>query len=227
MTGAALPRAPDDGAGTLLVWGAGGHGRVVAELARLAGFAVAGYADRNAEKVGSVIDSEGANVLTTEDRLPAWLGEAEARALALGVGDNRARLERSRRFDPAELPPLLHPAATMSPSATLEPGAVMFAGAVANSGSSIGWAAIVNTAAVIEHDVVLGAGVHVSPGAVIAGGAVVEEGTWVGANATVLPGVRIGAWSIVGAGAVVLRDVEPGATVVGNPARVIRGGRNG
>lgn len=52
-------------------------------------------------------------------------------------------------------------------------------------------------------------------------GAIIENGAIIGANATLLPGVRIGARALVGAGAVVTKDVPPGAVVVGNPARVI------
>ena len=48
---------------------------------------------------------------------------------------------------------------------------------------------------------------------------VVEAGASIGSGATILGGVRIGRGALVGAGAVVTRDVEPGATVVGNPAR--------
>lgn len=50
------------------------------------------------------------------------------------------------------------------------------------------------------------------------GGAVVERDARIGANVTVLPGVRIGAGALVGAGSVVTRDVEPGTVVAGNPA---------
>jgi acetyltransferase-like isoleucine patch superfamily enzyme len=52
-------------------------------------------------------------------------------------------------------------------------------------------------------------------------GADVGENAKIGANATLLPGVRIGAFAIVGAGAVVVKDVEPGTVVVGNPARMV------
>jgi acetyltransferase-like isoleucine patch superfamily enzyme len=50
----------------------------------------------------------------------------------------------------------------------------------------------------------------------------IETRAKIGANATILPGVRIGAGALVGAGAVVTVDVPPGAVVVGNPARVIK-----
>lgn len=50
----------------------------------------------------------------------------------------------------------------------------------------------------------------------------IEAGAIVSANATLLPGVRIGRKALIGAGAVVTRDVEPGAVVVGNPGRVLK-----
>ena len=53
-------------------------------------------------------------------------------------------------------------------------------------------------------------------------GPIIGKGAKIGANATLLPGVRIGAYALVGAGAVVVRDVPAGAVVVGNPARLTR-----
>jgi len=52
----------------------------------------------------------------------------------------------------------------------------------------------------------------------------IEKGASIGGGATLLPGVRVGAGAMVGAGAVVTQDVAPGATVVGNPARVVTSG---
>ncbi len=49
----------------------------------------------------------------------------------------------------------------------------------------------------------------------------IESDVWIGANASILPGVRVGSGSVVGAGAVVTRDIPPGKVVVGVPARVI------
>ena len=53
-------------------------------------------------------------------------------------------------------------------------------------------------------------------------GVVVEDDCWIGANATLLAGVRVGRGAVVAAGAVVTRDVPPGAVVAGVPARVLR-----
>ena len=54
-------------------------------------------------------------------------------------------------------------------------------------------------------------------------GPTLARGAKIGANATLLPGVRIGEDALVGAGAVVTRDVPPRAVVAGNPAQVIKG----
>ena len=62
----------------------------------------------------------------------------------------------------------------------------------------------------------------IGSGATILCGVTIGEGALVGAGATVLPGIEIGWGAVVGAGAVVTRDVEPGAVVAGNPARVLR-----
>jgi maltose O-acetyltransferase len=51
---------------------------------------------------------------------------------------------------------------------------------------------------------------------------VIEDDVWIGSNAVVMPGVRLGCGSVVGAGAVVTQDVPPFAIVVGVPARIIK-----
>jgi sugar O-acyltransferase (sialic acid O-acetyltransferase NeuD family) len=205
-----------------LVWGSGGHGRVVADLARSNGHVVAGYADVNRERAGFVVDALGGRVLGDDAFLEGWMAEDDARILVLGVGANEPRLAMSRRFADGRIPALVHPTAAIAEPVTIGAGSVVLASAVMNASAQIGRGVIINSAAVIEHDVIVGDGVHVSPGAVLTGACRVEEGAWVGANATVLPGVRIGSRAVVGAGAVVLEDVPDGSTVVGNPARVIR-----
>ena len=207
-----------------LIWGGGGHGKVVADLIRTAGGEVAGFIDRDAAKVGKVVEPGGATVLHEEEafvRLVTGRADAADHRFALGIGDNRLRLAVMERVGPERFSALVHPTATLSPSCSVEAGAVVFAKAVVNAASAIGAGAIVNSGAIVEHDCEIGPGAHVSPAAVLTGGVRVGRRAWIGAGAVVLPGLRIGADALVGAGAVVTRDVPDGVKVVGNPAHVM------
>lgn len=210
----------------VLVWGGGGHGKVVADVVRATGREVVGFVDADPAKRGTVVEPGGARVLLSEDDLRERLETreglpADAAAVVPAVGDNAARHRGLAWLRDRAAPALVHPSAVVSPSARLGRGTVVMPGAVVNADARVDAGVIVNTGAVVEHDCVLGDASHVSPNATLGGAVVVGERAWVGAGAVVLPGVRIGADAVVGAGAVVLRDVPAGATVVGSPARVL------
>jgi sugar O-acyltransferase (sialic acid O-acetyltransferase NeuD family) len=210
----------------LLVWGAGGHGKVVADLVRALGHEVVGFVDADPDKLDRVAEPGGARVVLAEEELRRLLGDGAelpdgATAVVPAMGTNRTRLAALDVLGHRVAPGLVHPAATVSPSAELGPGTVVFAGAVVNAGARIGRGVIVNTGAVVEHDCQVGDAAHISPGAVLAGGVTIGPRGWVGAGAVVIEGRRIGSDVTVGAGAVVLRDVPDGQTVVGVPARAI------
>lgn len=206
-----------------VVWGAGGHGRVVADLVRACGCEVVGFVDADAAKVGT--DVSGIPVVMAEADLSELIGSGRplpegADAIALGIGDNVVREARLATIPSHRLPTLVHPSAVVSPSAIIGVGSVVLAGSIVNAGARIGSGVIVNTGGIVEHDCILGDGAHVSPGAVLAGGVRVEPRAWIGAGATIIPGVRVGADAVIGAGAAVTRDVPDACTVVGVPARV-------
>lgn len=211
-----------------LVWGAGGHGLVVGDLVRALGHELCGYVDADPRKLGSFVEPLGVPVNHVERELVSFLESGNVYpqgtdAFALGIGDNRQRQERLRSLEGLDAPVLVHPTAAVSPGAGVGRGSVVFALAVVNAGARVGDAVIVNSGAVVEHDCSLEDGVHVSPGAVLCGNVRVGERSWIGAGATVIHGVSIGPDAVVGAGSTVIDDVNPKTTVVGCPARPVKG----
>lgn len=84
---------------------------------------------------------------------------------------------------------------------------------------------LIQTLAVLGHDVVIGDGVTISAHAFIGGNAILENRCTIHPHAVVLPKVTVGEGAVVGAGTVVIKNVPPGATVFGVPAKVIVPGR--
>lgn len=201
---------------SVVVYGAGGHGRVVADVALAQGLEVLGFID---DQKAPGTEMDGLRVLGGRDELVA-----SGHRVALGIGDNEARERIAVWLDARGVPlvTVIHPSAVISRWASVGAGTVVFPGAVINTGAAIGRGAIVNTGAVIEHDCVLGDFAHISPNATLAGGVRVGCSAHVGAGACVLPGRTIGDRAIVGAGAVVNRDVPANTVVAGVPARVLR-----
>ncbi len=191
----------------LVVYGAGGHGRVVAEAARDAGFNVLGFIDDG--RTGTV---SGWPVLGGR----TWLLQHVV-MVAHGVGSNDFR-EKLQYID-RTFPAIIHPSAVVSTTAILGAGTVVLARAVINAGAVINRGAIINTGAVVEHDAVVGSFAHVASLAGLAGGAKIGQRVLVGSGATIMLGRTVGADSVVGAGAVVVHDVPDRVVVVGVPAK--------
>ena len=195
-----------------LVVGAGGHAKVVLATLRALGVPVAGLLDDSPAARGREV--LGAGVLGPSALLAEHAGPA-----VLAVGSNVARQRLAEAFAGAEWLVAVHPRAVVHESVRLGEGAVVFAGAVVQPDAVIGRHAVVNTGATVDHDCVLGDYAHVAPGVHLSGGVRVGEGGFLGVGACAAPGVTVGAWGVVGAGAAVVRDLPPGATSVGVPAR--------
>lgn len=213
----------DSDARPVLVLGAGGHGRVVVQALRSAGRIVAGFLDDDRARVGTQVD--GCGVLGTSEDAPRLVAEFGA-ALIVGIGDNAQRAKRQRGFEAGGLPltVAIDHSAVVAPEVEIGAGSVILPGAVVNTGSRLGAGCVVNTSASLDHDTVLGDYVHLSPGVITSGGVSVGGYAWLGAGAIVMPGLNVGERAVVGAGALVREDVEPGATVVGVPARPLEPG---
>jgi sugar O-acyltransferase (sialic acid O-acetyltransferase NeuD family) len=202
----------------IVVYGGGGHGRVVIDALRLAGrydpVAVLDPARSGAVDGVPVSDDDAAAALRAAG--------VEAAVIAAGsVGDPalRRRLYAKALSAGFTLPAIVHPRASVAATASLSPGCFVAAGAVVGPGARLGVCVIVNSNAVVDHDCALGDFVHVAPGAALSGDVVAGDDVHVGTGACVVQGLHIGAGSIVGAGAAVVADVPEGAVAVGVPAR--------
>lgn len=195
-----------------LVVGAGGHAKVVLATLRAMEVSVAGVLDDNRAAHGR--DVLGVRVVGPSDLLLDHDGPA-----VLAVGDNGARQRLAERFARVDWLTAVHPRAVVHASARLGAGTVVFAGAVVQPDVAAGRHVILNTGATVDHDCRVGDYAHVAPGAHLSGGVTVGEGGFVGVGSCAIPGVTVGDWAVVGAGAAVVRDLPPGSTSVGVPAR--------
>ena len=203
----------------LLIAGAGGHARVVADAALATGrFTQVSFLDDRCPEsatpspwpiIGRLSDL-GAICQDFDSFIPAF-GDARLRlellekALAVGI----------------DCESIVHPRATLSPYASVGVGSILCAGSIVAVGAAIGDGCIINTAATVDHDCSLGRGVNVCPGAHIAGSVAIGARTWLGIGAVAKQGIQIGADVVVGAGAVCVANIRDGVTVVGVPAREV------
>jgi sugar O-acyltransferase (sialic acid O-acetyltransferase NeuD family) len=170
---------------------------------------------------------EDVPILIGESGLDAWLdrrGGARGLFAAITIGGARGndRIELMYLLQARGLKPItvIHRTAFVATDAQVDEGCQIMAQAAVCTHVRLGSGVIVNTAASVDHDCIIGDGTHIAPGARLAGEVTVGERAFIGAGSIVLPRIHIGEGAIVGAGAVVTKNVQPGATVIGNPARL-------
>jgi len=197
----------------LLILGAGGHGKVVADIARKCGYEAIAFLDD--QKVGT--RWAGCPVVGGT----ADLAHYPDHELIVAVGNAAVRqslMERAEELGQT-LPVLIHPQAAVAEDVSLGAGTVVMAGAVINPGAVLGKGCIVNTCASVDHDCVLGDFVHVSVGAHVAGTVTVGSGTWIGVGSNVINNISICRDCMIGAGAVVVKPITESGVYMGVPAR--------
>ncbi len=202
----------------LIIVGASGHGRVVLDCARGAGFQPIGFIDRAIEP-GRFVN--GIPVLAPE---PEACAELRTRGAAwfIAVGDNRVREDLARRIAALTGRPaasVVHPRCTISTAATFGSGVFIGPGVILNTEVRVGHGAILNTACTVDHDGLIKEFAQISPGCHLAGNVTIGTRAFLGTGVAVIPGITIGDDAVVGAGAVVVEGIAPGVTAVGNPAR--------
>lgn len=198
----------------LLIIGAGGHGRVVADVAGRTG---------NYRSIAFLDDAPACEGLP----YPCLGGCGDAErflndhdvCVAIGNGAVRKRIMEKLEEKGAGFATVIAPEAVIGSNVRIGQGSVIMPGVIVNTGTSIGRGVILNTACSVDHDCVVGDYCHVAVGAHLCGTVQVEPLSWIGAGAVVINNVRICAECTLGAGAVVVKDILEPCTVVGCPAR--------
>lgn len=202
----------------LIIIGASGHGKVVAEIAeKLKRYENIYFIDDNP----SSINFHNYTVLGDSYRMEEFKENAD---FFVAIGDNeirRAKYEYLIR-ERYSIAIIIDPTALISRSAEINQGTVVMPGAIVNASTKIGVGCIINTRVIVDHDCIVEDFSHASPGAVIAGTVKIGELVWVGANATILNNVKINRNTIVGAGAVVLSDIKVSGVYVGVPIKRVK-----
>lgn len=199
----------------IVIFGSGGHGKVILDILRCSGENVAGFLDDDQEKNGREI--YGKKILGSMD----WCRGQDNVFLIPGIGNNEVR---RRIFEEAKdagvgIAGAVHPGAIVSSAVKLGEGVVIMPGAVVNIDTVIEDGVVINTGATVDHDCRLRKFCQIYPGAHLAGTVEVGEESYVGTGATVIQNKKIGSKTMIGAGAVVVADIEDNVTAVGIPAK--------
>lgn len=207
----------------ILIIGAGGHGKVIADILRARGTEPGGFVDADENLWGTQV--LGLPVLGGMNHLEKIAAQHHLRQAIVAIGDNRVRQEVAREVERAglKLATAIHPSSTISPTVRLGRGVVVCMGAAIAVQAQVGDLAIINTNATVDHECELGPAAHVCPNVSLAGRVKVAEGAFIGIGSSVVQCRSIGQWATIGAGAVVTTDIPARSTAVGVPARVIRG----
>lgn len=198
----------------LLIIGASGHGKVVADIA----------ISMNRWKLIAFLDEKDINlsldfnIIGKSTDAIRYINEWDI-FVAIGNNEIREEVQEELKVKGASLPVLIHPSAVIGKNVEFGEGTVVMPNVVINCCTKIGCGCIVNTGATVDHDNLIEDYVHISPGAHLAGTVKVGKGTWLGIGSIVSNNVSIISGCKIGAGAVVVKSIiEPG-TYVGIPAR--------
>jgi sugar O-acyltransferase (sialic acid O-acetyltransferase NeuD family) len=201
----------------LLIIGASGHGKVVADIAlKMNNWNSIKFIDDDK----SLKSSLGLDIVGTSVDINKFISEYD---VFVGVGNNIVRkniIEKLEKLG-ATIPVLIHPTAIIGKEVMVDSGTVVMAGTVINSSTSIGKGCIVNTGSTIDHDNIIEDYVHISPGAHLAGSVSIGEGTWIGVGSIISNNIIVCKNCTVGAGGVVVKNITEVGTYIGVPVKRI------
>lgn len=202
---------------TLVIIGAGGHGKVLADIAKLLDkWDSILFLDDNQENKSVA----GINVAGKLSNISVYKENADF-IVAIGNNKIREKIQFDLMTHNYSITTLIHPSAIIAQDVKIGLGSVIMAGSVINSSSSIGNGCIINTSSSVDHDSTIGDYVHLSPGVRVAGTVGIGRRSWLGIGSVVSNNINICPDCLIGAGAVVIQNIDISGKYVGLPASKI------
>lgn len=201
----------------IYIIGAGGHGHVVADIAKQNGYTEILFIDDRSDALKNY------RIVGSTSNIDEIHQEDPESDFFVAIGNNQVReqffnLLRSKNI---KQPILIHPTAVIDSTVMIKEGTAIMANAVINANTVIGNGCIINTAATIDHDCMLGNFVHISPGVHVAGTVRIGDKTWVGIGSSIINNINICSEVIIGGGTTVIDNISNSGKYVGTPARRI------
>jgi sugar O-acyltransferase (sialic acid O-acetyltransferase NeuD family) len=210
------------------IYGAGGLGREVLDLARAIN-AVFEQWDKivfiNDFKKDTYIND--AEVFTFEEFKNVFTNNNAKISIALGEPLVRHSLRKKLSENNYELQTLVHPTAFIGAGTQIKSGTIIQYGSFISCNVSVGINVLIQPNTSVGHDSVIGDDVVISPLVVISGTCIIGDRTYVAVSVPVKEKMSIGSDTIVGMGSVVLRDIPSSVVALGSPARVMRENTSG
>lgn len=194
----------------LIIIGASGHGKVVADIARLVGYEEIVFLDNNF----AIKKCAGYPVMGPDTMTKELEGD-----IFVAIGNSRFRKKLMDRDSDRIFPTLIHPDAVIAKGSAIGEGSVIMAGVVINPDAKVGKGTIINTSSSVDHDCLIGDYCHISVGTHLSGAVCVGDNCWIGAGAIVSNNVNVCSDVTIGAGAVVIKDIQEEGTYIGVPAK--------
>ncbi|MGC9932351.1 acetyltransferase [Priestia aryabhattai] len=199
----------------LLIIGASGHGKVVADIAlKMNRWQSIAFLDDNLD----IKTSMGIEVIGKSSDAFKYVREYD---IFVGIGNNtiREKIQRKLEAEGATIPIVIDPNAAIGTEVKLGLGTVIMPGSVINCCTTVGRGCIINTGATIDHDNLIEDYVHISPGVHLAGTVKIGQGSWLGIGSVISNNLNITSRCMIAAGAVVVKDITETGTYIGVPAR--------
>ena len=188
----------------IAIIGAGGHGKVIGEIALLNNYEIIDFFDDRIKEINNF----PFKIIDTLISIEKYINNYDSFFVA--IGDNKIRKDKMNWLNKFNVNcvTLIHPKSTISKFSSILEGSCVMANAVINPGCQIKQGAIINTSASIDHDCLIEEFTHISPNCSISGNVKIGKSSHIGTGTAIHPGTNIGNYVKTAVGSKVFKDIS-------------------